>query len=699
MSNERDFLYSPDDFANAPPPNPRFVRALRGELMERATQVSGATTLNGHHGWIQAPAVAPHRRRRPAGHQWDRMLTYQAITVVVLLVALLGSIASGGGGRTGGGTGRPAVISATQEPNESVAMYREDAARTGISTQTGPISVPEIAWSQAMPEAFISTMIAADGVIYMIVNSDGGNSPLLVQARDATTGTQIWSTSVDEWYSDFSLIVAAGTVYVTSPTFEDESKGALTALSAGTGMKMWSIDIGGTRDTSPVVVDGTLYLLGGDEHLHAIDAASGKEKWNLDTRKMSEESGGTPLEREVSGLLSPFSPAVANGLVLITAGDGVLYAIDIATRSISWHFKSDGNSIETPAIVGGSVYVASCDIDNRTEPYDETVDHCWLYKLDAGSGIELARMGSPWAIDLVAATNEILVARVSGQTKLLSSDDLSIIAELAADEWGEATVTSDMIFNSDGAGTLFAYRYGGAESDPELLWSAYVGSSNTRSPLLVDGLLVTRGADSDGTLIALKASDATPTASSVPVDLSGLPACVPPPPVDWESLGGEPEFTISDRPGRERSAGEYGLSSGSQAWLDYDDLPSGAQASEDAKSGISATIQAINDCLKPGVKEDATGFFTEDFFRRNWVRSQIDEGAEVAAWFLGGLFPGLLQDFQTATLLPDGRVAILADPSDPQIVQDFAMYVIFVEVDGRWVVDESIRVGLGANQG
>ncbi len=656
--------------------------------MERAIQMSVASGSKGSIG-----AAIPRTQLRPSRKGWDRMLTYQTVAVAVLLVALLGSIASGGGG----GTGRPAVISATQEPSESVAMYREDAARTGVSTQSGPASVPEIAWTQDIGDQALREMIYADGIVYLNLENLEGEISFEIQARDVSTGAMIWSSPMKS-LSDASLLVAGSLVYVSTSEFEN-GNGDLIALSAATGEQEWTYEVGSAERSSPAVFDGIIYLLAPDRTFRAIDAETGKESWSLDVRQMSiEETNGTPFVTAISGMQSPFSPAIANGLAFITAGDGVLYAIDLATRDLTWFFKSDGNSAATPTVVGDEVYVTACNMQDRSEPYDPNVDHCWLYQLDAADGNEIAKVGSTGQIDLAAVTSDLVVARVLGRMTLLSTSGLNPIIELPEQQWADPAVTGSTIYGSDNEGTYFAYQYGASTNDLQLLWTAYVGNVSSSVPLIAERLLITTGPEG-GDLIALKSSDATPVAGGEPVDLSGLPACVPPPPVDWESLSGEPKFTIADQPADFGPDSGYGLSSRSQAWLDYGDLPSGGAASEEARAGISETIQLIIDCLKPGFDEDVTGFFTEDFFRRNWVRSQIDEGAPVASWFLGGLFPSILQEFQTATLLPDGRVAILADPSDPQIVQDFAMFVIFVEVDGRWVVDESIRVGVGANQG
>ncbi len=79
---------------------------------------------------------------------------------------------------------------------------------------------------------------------------------------------------------------------------------------------------------SPVVADGVLYigslrsgLAGsGPTKVYAIDTRTGKAKW---------------ISTEVAGDITT-SPAVAHGLVYVTARDGYLYALDVETGKLKW---------------------------------------------------------------------------------------------------------------------------------------------------------------------------------------------------------------------------------------------------------------------------------------------------------------------------------------------------------------------------
>ena len=78
---------------------------------------------------------------------------------------------------------------------------------------------------------------------------------------------------------------------------------------------------GGKYQSSPVVVDGTVYLGGPDGFLNAIDAETGKERWRFETR------GGIDA-----------TPCVAEGKVFVgqNSWQSEYYAVDQQTGRPGW---------------------------------------------------------------------------------------------------------------------------------------------------------------------------------------------------------------------------------------------------------------------------------------------------------------------------------------------------------------------------
>jgi len=80
----------------------------------------------------------------------------------------------------------------------------------------------------------------------------------------------------------------------------------------------WKFKTGGLVRSSPVIVDGTVYIGSDDKNFYALDLASGKEKWKF--------SAGAPVRS---------SPAVCSGKVFFINAKGV-FALNAETGEKVW---------------------------------------------------------------------------------------------------------------------------------------------------------------------------------------------------------------------------------------------------------------------------------------------------------------------------------------------------------------------------
>lgn len=87
----------------------------------------------------------------------------------------------------------------------------------------------------------------------------------------------------------------------------------------------WTYKTGGAVLSSPIIVDGVVYVGSEDKHLHAIDAKTGKQKWKLATKTLIDAS-----------------PVYDDGVVYIGTDGGVLLAVDATTGKPKWQFKTEG---------------------------------------------------------------------------------------------------------------------------------------------------------------------------------------------------------------------------------------------------------------------------------------------------------------------------------------------------------------------
>jgi outer membrane protein assembly factor BamB len=144
--------------------------------------------------------------------------------------------------------------------------------------------------------------------------------------------------------------VVDGVVYV------GDNVGNLHALDAATGEERWvfNADKNWERyvNSSPAVVDGTVFFVSGVRRagqtawLLAVDAASGKERWHFAAKDGVDDLFGTP--------------AVAAGIVYVSSAGGILYAVDAGSGHERWRFDGGAPAVLTnPAVVGGVVYVGS----------------------------------------------------------------------------------------------------------------------------------------------------------------------------------------------------------------------------------------------------------------------------------------------------------------------------------------------------
>jgi outer membrane protein assembly factor BamB len=106
---------------------------------------------------------------------------------------------------------------------------------------------------------------------------------------------------------------------------------------------LWSVPLGGPLTNSmPALAGDGLYVADGRGNVGVFDAATGASGW---TRSLPKPAT---------------SPAIAGGVLVVSAGDGV-YGLDAATGMVDWHLVTDAPVQSAPAIVGPTVYIGLPD--------------------------------------------------------------------------------------------------------------------------------------------------------------------------------------------------------------------------------------------------------------------------------------------------------------------------------------------------
>jgi len=178
----------------------------------------------------------------------------------------------------------------------------------------------------------------------------------------------------------FSTPVAVdGLIYVGS------NHNRFYALDAATGRIVWEAGTLGGANSSPAVADGIVYFNDLSGRFHALDARTGARRWLHEVhgeRIYGTHGYGTPERRGryQTDLWDPTlsSPVIIGDLVCYASGNGTVYALDRATGAEKWSFATDDVIHCAPAVAGGRLYVGGWD--------------GFFYCLDAATGAEHWRL-------------------------------------------------------------------------------------------------------------------------------------------------------------------------------------------------------------------------------------------------------------------------------------------------------------------
>jgi outer membrane protein assembly factor BamB len=179
--------------------------------------------------------------------------------------------------------------------------------------------------------------------------SGAGNAAITIPAT-ARPGSH-WITAVGR-HSAYSSQTPF-TVRASWPQFgfqpnhkaKNRYENVLSAATVGDLEEAWRTPKIGRVMSIPAVVNGIVYATFGDGSIRAFDEMTGAQKWSFAT-------GGSVMES---------SPAVSNGIVFAGSSSGYLYALDAVTGTQKWRFLTANLVYCSPNVVNGIVYIGSLD--------------------------------------------------------------------------------------------------------------------------------------------------------------------------------------------------------------------------------------------------------------------------------------------------------------------------------------------------
>ncbi|HYM41008.1 MAG TPA: PQQ-binding-like beta-propeller repeat protein [Thermoplasmata archaeon] len=291
-----------------------------------------------------------------------------------------------------------------------------------------------------------------------------------------------------------SPAVAFGRVYILTMD-------GLFAINEATGGVAWSNpSIRGL--STPAVFNGTLLLGGSDGRLHAVDASSGADLWNV-----------TLVEHpQFSGITS--SPKLWLGTAYVgtfneTGGPGEVVALWATNGTIRWRHTAFGSvSFSSPALSNGFLLVGVIGRYNTTTQvtYDPPYG---LLSLDATTGSPrwFYRTNASVAASPLVTGSEVVVPAKNGFVYALNATTMALLwkANVAAGVSSPALVGSRIVVGGGSLGT------GGRVTALDLatgsvVWSFIPNGPVQTSVAAADGKVFFATNVANGTVYALNGS-------------------------------------------------------------------------------------------------------------------------------------------------------------------------------------------------
>ena len=167
-----------------------------------------------------------------------------------------------------------------------------------------------------------------------------------------------------------SPIIVDGILYIGSNDYN------FYAVDSKTGKKIWKFKTKGAITSTATVYNGTIWFTSRDDYLYALQSKNGKEIWKF---KMGKDLRNKDYQDYWDYYLS--SPNIYNGNIFVGSGDGFLYAINCKTKKIIWKFNANSRIRTTPAINEGLVvfgtmdgHIIAADMKDGTEKWKFAVD-------------------------------------------------------------------------------------------------------------------------------------------------------------------------------------------------------------------------------------------------------------------------------------------------------------------------------------
>jgi outer membrane protein assembly factor BamB len=174
------------------------------------------------------------------------------------------------------------------------------------------------------------TPVVAGGRVYAL---DAGTR---LSAFDAGSGARLWSIDIEAEGSRSSaggggVAVAGNLLVVTS------GQAQVLGIEAASGKEVWRTSLTAPLRSGPAVAGNRAFAISVDNQVHAIDLQTGVKQWSQ------------AAITESAGLFGASSPAVEGNVVIATFSSGEIYAMRVDNGRVVWS-EGLGGSLRADAI-------------------------------------------------------------------------------------------------------------------------------------------------------------------------------------------------------------------------------------------------------------------------------------------------------------------------------------------------------------
>lgn len=210
--------------------------------------------------------------------------------------------------------------------NGNEAMLTPHVGLTGVAHEQSAT----IGDGNSFSRNVVSTPVIADGLVFAMDASG------VVSAHNEVDISDVKWTDATGRDKNIADALGGGLTYDDKVIYATTGLGTLRALDAQTGKVKWNIRVGAPVRGAPAVSGGLVVVLTADNQTLAYDAATGAPRW--DHRGI----------RETAGYFSTTAPVISEGVVVSAYSSGEIFALRLETGSVLWS-DTLSNTIRTKA--------------------------------------------------------------------------------------------------------------------------------------------------------------------------------------------------------------------------------------------------------------------------------------------------------------------------------------------------------------